>query len=284
MKIRVFTGLAILFPAAYVAGWAPKWLFMAVLIALVERGLYEYFFIARQGGLKIFPVLGYAAGAAVCLAQWAGLGAHSSAPQLGTLMAFIVLVPSLGVWMAGDSAQYLTAISATLFGILYVGFAFSCLFPLRFSMLGFRLANGRQILFFLLAVICVGDIFAYLTGRAFGRRLMFARISPKKTVEGAIGGLGASIVVGLIYTRVFWRTSDWRTVILLAGCIAVAGQVGDLAESALKRSANLKDSGALLPGHGGLLDRVDSLLLGAPLFWLFLVAESLLRSSGAKLL
>jgi phosphatidate cytidylyltransferase len=277
MKIRVFTGLAILFPAAYVAGWAPKWLFMAVLIALVERGLYEYFFIARQGGLRIFPALGYVAGAAVCLAQWAGLGSHSSAPELATLIAFTILAAALGVWMAADSTQYLTAVSATLFGIFYIGFSCSCLFPLRFSMLGSQLANGRQILFFLLAVICVGDIFAYITGRAFGLRPMFARISPKKTVEGAFGGLAASIAVGVAYAWIFWRTTDWRTVILLAGCIAIAGQAGDLAESALKRSANLKDSGAILPGHGGLLDRVDSLLLGAPLFWLFLVAESLLR-------
>jgi phosphatidate cytidylyltransferase len=275
MKTRVFTGFAILLPAAYVAGWAPKWLFMAVLIALVERGLYEYFYIARQKELKVLSGLGYAAGAAICLVQWVGLGSRSSAPELATLMAVTILVPALGVWMASDSMQYLAAVSATLFGIFYVGFTFSCLFPLRFSAVGSRFADGRQILFFLLAVICVGDIFAYITGRTFGYRPMFARISPKKTVEGALGGLAASVVGGWAYAWVFWRTTDWITVILLAGCLAVAGQVGDLAESALKRSAKLKDSGAILPGHGGLLDRVDSLLLGAPLFWLFLIFESL---------
>lgn len=275
MKIRVFTGIAILFPAAYVVGWAPKWLFMAVLIALVERGLYEYFSIARQGGLRIFPAFGYVAGAAICLAQWAALVLYSEAPELALLMALTILLPALGVWMAADSMHYLSAVSATLFGIFYVGLTFSCMFPLRFSGLGSLFANGRQILFFLLAVICVGDIFAYLTGRAFGHRLIFARISPKKTVEGALGGLAASMIAGSAYARVFWRTTDWKTVILLAGCIAVAGQVGDLVESALKRSANLKDSGAILPGHGGLLDRVDSLLLGAPLLWFFLTFKSL---------
>jgi phosphatidate cytidylyltransferase len=277
MKTRVFTGLAIVFPAAYVAGWAPKWLFMAVLIALVERGLYEYFYIARQERLRVFPSFGYIAGAAICLAQWAGLAMYSSAPELAMLMAVTILVPALGIWMASDAMQYLSTVSATLFGVFYVGFTFSCLFPLRFSRLGHRFADGRQILFFLLAVICVGDILAYITGRAFGHRRVFARISPKKTVEGALGGFAASVIGGWAYARVFWRTTDWRTVILLAGCIAVAGQVGDLAESALKRSANLKDSGAILPGHGGLLDRVDSLLLGAPLFWLFLILESLMR-------
>jgi phosphatidate cytidylyltransferase len=274
MKTRVFTGFAILFPAGYIAGWAPKWIFMAVLIALVERGLYEYFNIARQERLKVFHGFGYVAGAAICLAQWAGLESYSSAPELAILMTVTILVPALGIWMAPDAMQYLSAVSTTLFGVFYVGFTFSCLFALRFSRLGSRFADGRQILFFLLAVICVGDIFAYITGRAFGHRPMFARISPKKTVEGALGGLAASITGGWAYAWIFWRTADWRTVILLAGIIAVAGQVGDLAESALKRGANLKDSGAILPGHGGLLDRVDSLLLGAPLFWLFLIFEN----------
>ena len=270
MKTRVLTGLALFLPVVYLSGWAPKWLFMVVLLALVERSLYEYFFMARQGGLRVFRELGYPAGAVVCLSQWKSLGT-SSAAELAALIIVVIVIPVLGLWMTLDSADYLIGVSTTLFGVIYTAFTLSCLFPLRFSRVGLRFADGRQILLFLLAVICVGDIFAYLTGRTLGRRLIFPRVSPRKTLEGSLGGLAASIIVGWTYARLFWRVSQWTTVIPCAACVAVAGQVGDLIESALKRSANLKDSGALLPGHGGLLDRVDSLLVGAPVFWLVLV-------------
>jgi phosphatidate cytidylyltransferase len=276
MKARVLTGLAILLPAAYLVGWAPKWLFMACLVALVERGLYEYFLIVRKCGLRVCSVTGYVAGAAICLSQWLGLYT-GSVTELAALMIFTLLIPTFGVWATQDLKDYLAAVSTTLFGTLYVVFTLSSLFPLRFSALGSRFANGRQILFFLLAVICVGDIAAYFVGRLLGHTPIFPQVSPKKTVEGACGGLVASVIAGWGYAQAFWRTTNWGTVILLAGCIAVAGQIGDVAESALKRSANLKDSGAILPGHGGLLDRVDSLLFGAPFLWIFLVIESMVH-------
>jgi phosphatidate cytidylyltransferase len=276
MKTRVLTGLALLFPVLFLSGWAPPWLFMVVLIALVERGLYEYYFIARQGGLRVFQAPGYAAAAAVCLAQWAALRGPWAA-ELGTLVLFIVLVPALAVWLTPDSMDYLSGVSTTLFGVVYVGLTLSCLFPLRYSSVGLRFAEGRHVLLFLLAIICVGDIFAYFVGRTLGRRLIFPRISPRKTFEGSLGGLIASVVVGWVYARLFWRVAHWTAVIPSAACIAVAGQVGDLVESALKRSAHLKDSGDILPGHGGLLDRVDSLLVGAPVLWLLLIFDGLLR-------
>ena len=263
-------------PAAYLIGWSPRWLFMAVLIILVERGLHEYFFISSQAGLTVLPAAGYVVGALICLLQWLGLGDFGVLEVAG-LAAVILAIPALAVWVVQDLKHYLAATSTTLLGVFYVAFAFSCLFPLRFSKLGSRFADGRQIVFFLLAVICVGDIFAYLTGRLAGRTLMFPRVSPKKTVEGAIGGFVASVAAGWGYSRGFWQAADWPTVILLASCVALAGQVGDLVESALKRGANLKDSGSLLPGHGGLLDRIDSLLLGAPVLWLALILGILIH-------
>lgn len=270
MKIRVLTGIAICIPAIYLIGWSPRWLFLAVLIVLVERGLFEYFAIARQAGLHVFPRSGYVAGFVVCAVQWAGLR-RPGAFELIALLAIFLVLSAAALWLAPELRSYPSGVTATFFGIFYVAFCFSCLFSLRFSSLGAGLANGRQIVFFLFAVICVGDIFAYFTGRAFGRHLMFSRVSPKKTIEGAAGGLAASIALGWAWAQWFWETKGWEPVILLALCVAVAGQVGDLVESALKRGANLKDSGAILPGHGGLLDRVDSLLFGAPLLWLALM-------------
>lgn len=270
MKTRVLTGVAILVPAVYLIGWSPRWLFLVVLILLVERGLYEYFLIAREAGLAIFPRCGYVAGFVTCVAQWADLH-HSGSFELSVILFFMLLISVLALWLAADFRFYAGGVAATFFGVFYVAFTLSCLFPLRFSTLGAGLASGRQILFFLFVVICVGDIFAYFTGRFLGRRLIFPRVSPKKTVEGALGGLAASVVLGWAWAQWFWQTKEWEKVILLALCVAVAGQLGDFVESALKRGANLKDSGAILPGHGGLLDRLDSMLFGAPALWLALM-------------
>lgn len=276
MKTRVLTGIAILIPSIYLIGWSPQWLFLAVLVVLVERGLHEYILIARQSGFDVLPAIMYAAGAAVCIVRWPDLYRH------GILLwplswILLLLIPLWALRKSANLEQYLGSVSATLFGIFYVAFTFSCLFPLRFSGMASDLANGRQIVFFLFAVICVGDIFAYFTGRAFGRKSMSPRISPKKTWEGAMGGLAASVILGWVYARCFWQGRNWEIIILLAFLVAIAGQMGDLVESAMKRGAHLKDSGAILPGHGGLLDRVDSLLLGAPMLWLALTLRSYLH-------
>ncbi len=276
MKTRVLTGIAILIPSIYLIGWSPQWLFLAVLVVLVERGLHEYILIARQSGFDVLPAIMYAAGAAVCIVRWPDLYRH------GILLwplswILLLLIPLWALRKSANLEQYLGSVSATLFGIFYVAFTFSCLFPLRFSGMASDLANGRQIVFFLFAVICVGDIFAYFTGRAFGRKSMSPRISPKKTWEGAMGGLAASVILGWVYARCFWQGRNWEIIILLAFLVAIAGQMGDLVESAMKRGAHLKDSGAILPGHGGLLDRVDSLLLGAPVLWLALTLRSYLH-------
>jgi phosphatidate cytidylyltransferase len=123
----------------------------------------------------------------------------------------------------------------------------------------------------LFVVIWAGDICAYLVGRSVGRIPLFPRISPRKTWEGSLAGLGGSLLASWAFAHWFWKPDNMKIVILLAAWIAVAGQVGDLVESAIKRGAHQKDSGALLPGHGGFLDRIDSLLFAAPALWLALL-------------
>jgi phosphatidate cytidylyltransferase len=169
--------------------------------------------------------------------------------------------------------QYLGAAATTVFGVLYVAFTLCWLVPLRFS----KPLEGRNLVFLLFIVIWAGDIFAYLGGRLFGRTPVFLRVSPKKTVEGAVAGFAGSMAVAWVFTRWLWRVADLETTMVLAGLIAVAGQLGDLVESALKRGADLKDSGTLLPGHGGLLDRIDSLLFGTPTLWLAVTFKELFK-------
>jgi phosphatidate cytidylyltransferase len=137
--------------------------------------------------------------------------------------------------------------------------------------LGVLILMQRPAILLLFAIIWVGDSAAYYGGRALGRHLLAPRVSPKKTVEGAVAGLLGSVIVGVIGGK--WALDqEWTRLIVLSALTAVAGQVGDLAESVLKRSAGVKDSSSILPGHGGILDRLDSLFFAAPVFYWLLNA------------
>jgi phosphatidate cytidylyltransferase len=126
-------------------------------------------------------------------------------------------------------------------------------------------------IFFLLAIIFVGDISAYYVGSYLGRRKLSPAISPGKTVEGAIGGIAGNLLAGIIGKYFFLPSLPWGPAIIFFIAAGLAGQVGDLFESEMKRSSNIKDSGGLLPGHGGFLDRVDALLFASPVAYIFKV-------------
>src|SRR5262249_7156803 len=133
---------------------------------------------------------------------------------------------------------------------------------------GFIVWLRRELVLTLFAIIWLGDSCAYYVGRTIGRRALAPTISPKKTVEGAIAGLAGSVITGLVVGIMFLGESPAK--MAAASLITAAvGQVGDLAESALKRSAGVKDSSSLLPGHGGMLDRLDSVIFAAPVFYWF---------------
>jgi phosphatidate cytidylyltransferase len=278
MKLRILTALLLVPPVIYLIGWSPKWLFLAALIAVVELGLYEFFQLCQHAGFKPLSGLGYLAGAAICVAQAMDIS-RSEMYLVVLVVTLVVATLIVALVLTTDLKTYLGAIATTIFGVLYIALTLSCLLPLRFSQPGgasLSLAGtaagstGRNLMLLLFLVIWAGDTFAYLVGRTMGRTMLFPSISPKKTLEGSVAGLVGSLLVAWGFARLFWQTASLKKVILLAGLIAVFGQIGDLAESAMKRGANLKDSGSVLPGHGGLLDRVDSLLFGAPVLWLSL--------------
>jgi phosphatidate cytidylyltransferase len=289
MKLRALTALVLIPPVLYLSVWSPGWLFMVALLLVVERTVYEYFELSRAAGLGGYRWLGYTGSAALCLCQWAdagglppSIGAGAMGASVAKVLILTVLIIPVGLTLALVSTRelrgYFSAACSTLFAIFYVGLMLSCLVPLRLSpALAQQTATAvppRYLLLFLFTVIWAGDIFAYVVGRGVGRTFISPHISPKKTLEGSLGGLAGSLLVAWALTR-WWQTSDLKTVMLLAGLTALAGQAGDLAESALKRCADLKDSGSLLPGHGGLLDRLDSVIFGAPALWLALALQHL---------
>lgn len=136
-------------------------------------------------------------------------------------------------------------------------------------------SDGPFHVLFTLVVIWVGDTAGFFFGRAFGKHKSSPRISPNKTWEGTAASFAAALLVGLVTGVYFWGGDSLAEPIVLAGLLNIAGQLGDLAESALKRSAGVKDSSQLIPGHGGVLDRIDALLFAAPVLWYYWLWKAL---------
>jgi len=198
-----------------------------------------------------------------------------------TMAAFVFL--SIAMRRADLSTGY-PAAAASAFAFAYIALPLAMLVQLR------QQWAGAFLILYLLLVVWAGDIFAYFVGRSIGRHLMSPRISPKKTWEGAVASMVASLAVGglLFYyaTQLSTRFLEWGLiqrrdgifslerpavlpVLLLTAVLNVAAQLGDLVESLIKRGANVKDSGTILPGHGGMLDRIDALLFAAPVLWFY---------------
>jgi phosphatidate cytidylyltransferase len=163
-----------------------------------------------------------------------------------------------------DNSQALVGISLTLFGVLYISWFLSFLIKIRF------LEGGMLWIAYLLAVTKAGDIGAYTAGTLFGRHSLIPHISPKKSVEGMIGGLAGSVLVSFLLRKFLPLDFILVHVLVLGLLIGAVGQIGDLSESLMKRFCKAKDSGGLLPGMGGFLDAVDSIIFTAPIFYFHL--------------
>ena len=261
---RVVSGAVLLLFAVLVVWFAPSLLFFAVAEVLLIAAFVEYATLARQSGMAL-PLVPAGAAAALAAAAFARLppfGLPPAAIEL-VLMSALVALGSLTMarWRGGDDALALAA--ATMFPALYLGLPIG-------AMIAIRDMRGPEALFLMMLTVFVSDTAQYYSGRAFGRRPLAERISPKKTVEGAIGGF----VCGGLFLAVvgaWWLPSVPVALRAALGVTIVAlGIAGDLFESMLKRSARVKDSSALIPGHGGVLDRIDALLFAAPVYYIVL--------------
>lgn len=249
---RVLTA-AILIPAAvYLILYAPRPAFVAAALFMAVMCFHEYRRLAAAHGAAIWGPFGYAAGLALLLA-----------PRAELLVAILVLLAAFTLALTSEDLRHVLLCGGALAaGLLYIFGAWRCGVHLRD-------ANPHWLLF-ALALVWVGDSTAYYVGKGFGRHRMAPRLSPAKTWEGAVASLAASLAFGILYLRRFIPEVALNEAVALSLAAAVAGQLGDLVESALKRGAGLKDSGSLLPGHGGFLDRLDSSLFTMPVvyFWL----------------
>jgi phosphatidate cytidylyltransferase len=246
---RLLTAAALVPFIVYVVLFAGDWVFLAVLVAASLLSYREYNGIAAAYGFGAPGPLGYGLG--LLLLAWRGDA------WLALVAAALV---SLALAMcAADLAKTLPRAALLTLGVAYVFGCWKCAIPLRE-------ANPHWLMFALL-VNWVGDAGAYYVGKAFGRHKMAPRVSPQKSWEGAAASLVTSVLIAGGYLMHFVPAIGAPLAIAFAAVANVAGQLGDLVESAMKRGAGIKDSGAILPGHGGFLDRVDSTLFSLPVVY-----------------
>jgi phosphatidate cytidylyltransferase len=252
LKARLLTGLVGIPLLVALIGWGDPWLFHGFFFLITLGALREYFAMGFPGHPKD-QLIGIAFGLAVSSVVFF--------PQLTLgeliLAPLLVLVFSIYIFMHGQLEERLGRLAWTLLGSLYLGY----LLPHWSSL--FRLPHGRDWVFFVLVVIMAGDICAYFVGRRFGTKKLAPEISPGKTVEGAVGYVLGSVLAGSLVGIFLDIGLSWIEFAIVSGLLSVLGQLGDLFESWIKRVFAVKDSGRLLPGHGGLLDRLDSLIFPA---------------------
>ncbi len=262
-----------------------------VLVTLLAQR--EFYGLIEDKGAH--PIMGFGLAAGAALPVVAYLGNEYHATVLMTVTLLVVMILQLG---RRQISEALASISGTFFGIFYVGWLLSHAVVLRefhrvmvtrygaddVSGMGIAPESGAFLLTFTLAVVVWSDAGAYFAGRAYGKRKLAPRISPAKSVEGAIGGVIGGTLCGLIFKGIFeiWWPSlsallGWVAVVIFGVILSAAAIVGDLVESLLKRDAQVKDAGAVLPGMGGVLDRIDSPLLAIPVMYYLMLFYVFLR-------
>jgi phosphatidate cytidylyltransferase len=245
----------------YLVSFGPRWLFYLLLFAASVKGLLELFRVIAPELPSPLKVMVAFLNLLFFYCLWRGFFY-----QVFAVFCLWAIIP-LGFCLFSSPAfrsRAAEAVGGVALGFLYVSL------PLALLMVVDRYPKGNSWILFLLTVIFISDTGAFYCGRFFGKRKLFPSVSPNKTWAGAVGGLSAGVFSGLIFSTLFRLGSFPLQIGLLAGCLSVCGQIGDLVESMLKRNAGVKDSGRILPGHGGLLDRVDGVLFAAPLLYLYL--------------
>jgi phosphatidate cytidylyltransferase len=246
---RVVTALFLIPFFCYIVLWAPHWAFLVIVAAVAILCFREYSGLVALHGIGKPGLFGYVAGLLVLLLP-------------GKDGAFFVLIAILAMSLALRSREMVQALpeaAAVLLGIAYVFGSLRCAVELR--------AVSPYWLFFALSLNWAGDIAALYVGRSFGRHKLAPEVSPAKSWEGFIGSTVASVIYGALYFRWLLPAAPLTEALALTVIANIAGQLGDLCESAMKRGAGVKDSGTLLPGHGGWLDRVDSSLFALPVVY-----------------
>jgi phosphatidate cytidylyltransferase len=277
MLLRLLTAAVLIPIVVALVWWAPVIILAGIAAVVTILALVEFLNLGERIGLRGFKFWTYFCTVLIFYAQFSlgRIETHSFAGGVsmvrdatgGTLsveaalLIFLFGCVILGLLTKRPLHEVLPAISIGSAALLFVVLPFS--YIVRLDEIE---PVGRQLVLFTLVLVWAGDMLAYFVGKSLGRVPMAPALSPKKTWEGALGNILASMIVAVLFAK--WMQTDVITLLVIAGVANIAGQAGDLIESAYKRGAAVKDSGGLLPGHGGMLDRIDSLILATPAVWI----------------
>lgn len=259
---RELTALVLSPIAVYIIGWANAYVFDFTIGLVASLALYEFLILGKRKGYHLPIVLCIL----VMLFIIAAFVLEPISVEMGVFVTLLV-IPASYVFARGDLADALPSSAIAVMATLYVGMLGGSLVRLRNDFA----RTGPKLVFFLLLVVWLGDAGAYYVGKMLGRHPLSPRISPKKTIEGGIGGVAASVLTATVVHFTFFREFPLVHAIIAGVLLSIAGMIGDLAESMWKRSAAVKDSGTLIPGHGGFLDRFDSIFFTAPILYVYWV-------------
>jgi phosphatidate cytidylyltransferase len=272
---RVLTAIILIPAVIALVWWAPTLIIAAVGATVIVLALLEFFSLGERVGMRGYRIWTCACAVLVMFQQWQTsqfertsltrdiVLLHQSPVFSGTLemvlVFFVFGAGAIAVFSNLPLADVLPDLGISAAALLFIAVPFSAAIRLD--------ATSPRVLLFALAMIWVGDTFAYFVGRSIGRTKMAAQLSPKKTWEGAVANLAGSLLLAALAAR--WVGVSLPNMLAMAALGNIAGQFGDLLESAYKRSGGVKDSGTLLPGHGGMLDRIDALILSIPVVWYY---------------
>lgn len=274
MKTRILTAvvaLPILIASIVLPSYfqASVWLFVIIAAFALGAGLFEFYSLTKKLELKADAAIAYLGAAALFVNFLFDAPAKAPDLLLATLALFIIAVLITQTFrFQKDFSKMITGVGVTLLGPLYIAFLGGFLIAIR---VGFEnhLYLSTHLLGYFFLVLMGSDTGAYFGGKALGKHKLIPNISPGKTWEGLVGGFIAAAAFGALATFWFFPELPYQVSIPLAIIMSAVGVLGDLAESAMKRGAGAKDAASILPGHGGFLDRLDSLLFGAPILYYF---------------
>ena len=263
---REITALVAAPAAIWITGWGPSWLFNATVALIAVLAMYEFLALGKAKGYDVPTVLCIV----IMLIIMAAFIIEDLSVELGMFTALLI-IPASYVVTKKSLENSLPSSAIAVLATTYVGMLSGSLIRLHNDF-----PEGYKLVFFLLLVVWLGDTGAYYVGKQFGKHKLSPRISPKKTIEGLIGGISASVIAAVVIHYTFFPKFPLLHAVIAGVLLSIAGVIGDLAESMWKRSAAVKDSGTLIPGHGGFLDRFDSILFTAPIlycYWTLIVHE-----------
>lgn len=273
---RILTAIVGIPILLYTVWSESPYFFVGLTTIAILLAMSEFYGLASAIGSKPNSILGYAGGIAVIASfvlerPWIAVAA---------LIALTIAILIAAVFRPDDLKQSLGSVASTVFGVIYVAMLAGCLTAVRMIPDAPRSGTphiAAKLLTMFFAMVMMTDTGAYYTGRTIGRHKLAPKVSPGKTIEGAVGGFLTAVLTAYLFKVILFVEIPVTHALALGAVIGAIGQVGDLAESMLKRAAGVKDSGTLLPGHGGMLDRVDSILFCAPVLYYYarLFASSL---------